>query len=350
MLAELVQHVIGVDPDRDWITLAVVDAQTTGVIVEGRFRATADGYADSIDFVDGRSTDTERAWAIEGTASYGRGLTMALTRRGEWVIEFDRPTRKTKDGAKSDALDAVRAARETLGRTRLSTPRAHDGVREAIRVHAVTRAGAVRARTSAINELKAMIVSADEELRGQLRGLRTRQQVAHCARFRDGTHATVERRSTRLTMRALARRIEHLNDEIDDHNEALKSLLEQAAPQLLAERGIGYITAAEFYLAWSHPGRCRSEAAFARLGGTSPVAATSGQNQTRHRLNRGGDRRLNRALYHVAITKRRCDAATQAYIDHRIAEGKTEREAIRCIKRFIARRVWRLLEHPPTTT
>lgn len=349
MLAELVQHVIGVDPDRDWITLAVVDARTTGVIAQGRFRATAGGYADAIDFVDGHSIDTERAWAVEGTASYGRGLTMALTRRGEWVIEFDRPTRKTKDGAKSDALDAVRAARETLGRTRLSTPRAHDGVREAIRVHAVTRAGAVRARTGAINELKAMIVSADEELRGPLRGLRTSHQVAHCARFRDGTQSTVERRGTRLAMRALARRIEHLNDEIDDHNKALKALLEQAAPQLLAERGIGYITAAEFYLAWSHPGRCRSEAAFARLGGTSPVEATSGQNQTRHRLNRGGDRRLNRALYHVAITKRRCDPATKVYIDHRVADGKTERDAIRCLKRYLARRIWRLLEHPPIT-
>ena len=107
---------------------------------------------------------------IEGSAGYGRGLSVALERHGEWVIEFDRPTRKTKDGAKSDALDAVRAAREMLGRKRLSVPRAHDGAREAIRVHAVTRAAAVRARTAAINELKAMIVTADESLRAQLRG------------------------------------------------------------------------------------------------------------------------------------------------------------------------------------
>ena len=112
-------------------------------------------------------------------------------------------------------------------------------------------------------------------------------------------------------MRALARRIEHLDAEVDDHDRALKHLLDEAAPQLLAERGIGYVTAAEFYIAWSHPGRCHSEAAFARLGGTSPVEATSGQNQTRHRLNRGGDRQLNRALYHVAITKQRCDPATK---------------------------------------
>jgi transposase len=349
MLAELVDHVIGVDPDRDWITLAVLEAHTAGVVAEGRFPATG-GYDDAIDFVDGHSMATERAWVIEGSAGYRRGLAAALARAGEWVIEFDRPTRKTKDGAKSDALDAVRAAREMLGRKRLSVPRAHDGVREAIRVHAVTRAAAVRARTGAINELKALIVTADEELRAQLRGLRTSQQVARCAQFRDRHRGGVEQRSTRLAMRALARRIELLDNEVQDHDRALKELLDQAAPQLIAERGIGYVTAAQFYVAWSHPGRCHSEAAFARLGGTSPVPATSGQNQTRHRLNRGGDRQLNRALYLVAVTKQRCDPATRGYITRRVAEGKTEREALRCIKRFLARRVWRLLEHPPITT
>jgi transposase len=350
MLAELVDHVVGVDPDRDWVTLAVLEAHTAGVIAEGRFPATRDGYDDAIDFVDGHSMATERAWVIEGSASYGRGLTVALARHGEWVIEFDRPVRKTKDGAKSDALDAIRAAREMLGRKRLSRPRAHDGVREAIRVRAVTRAGAVRARTGAINELKALIVTADEELRAQLRGLRTNQQVVRCLEFRDCHRASVHERSTRLAMRALARRIELLDGEIDEHDRALRDLLDQAAPQLVAERGIGHVTAAQFYLAWSHPGRCHSEAAFARLGGTSPVPATSGQNQSRHRLNRGGDRQLNRALYLVAVTKQRCDPATRDYVTRRVAQGKTEREAIRCIKRFIARRVWRLLEHPPTTT
>lgn len=350
MLAELVHHVIGVDPDRDWITLAVVDAHSSGVVAEGRFPATGDGYRDAVELVDGHSVDTERAWTIEGSAGYGRGLAVMLSHLGEWVIEFDRPTRKTKDGAKSDALDAIRAARETLGRERFSIPRAHDGLREAVRVHAVTRAAAVRARTGAINELKAIIVTADETIRSQLRGLRTNQQVATCARFRDRSTATIEQRCTRAVLRALARRVEHLDAEVDDHDRVLKELLDQAAPQLIAERGVGYVTAAQFYIAWSHPGRCHSEAAFARLGGTSPVEATSGQNQTRHRLNRGGDRQLNRALYHVAITRRRCDPATKAYIARRVAEGKTEREAVRCIKRFIARRVWRLLEHPPITT
>ena len=125
-------------------------------------------------------------------------------------------------------------------------------------------------------------------------------------------------------MRSLARRIQLLDTEIDEHDRALKQLLHDAAPQLIAERGIGYVTAAQFYIAWSHPGRCHSEAAFARLGGTSPVPTTFGQNQTRHRLNRGGDRQLNRALYLVAVTKQRCDPATRAYIARRTAEGKTD--------------------------
>ena len=349
MLAELVDHVVGVDPDRDWITLVVVDARSAGVVAEGRFPATKDGYDEAISFVDGHSVDSERAWVIEGSAGYGRGLAVAVGRHSEWVVEFDRPTRKAKDGAKSDAVDAVRAAREMLGRKRLSIPRADEGAREAIRVHAVTRAAAVRAGTGAINELKALIVTADESLRVQLRGLRTAGQVAACARFRDRSCASIHDRATRSSMRSLARRIQLLDTEVDEHDRSLKQLLDEAAPQLIAERGIGYVTAAQFFIAWSHPGRCHSEAAFARLGDTSPVPATCGQNQTRHRRNRGGDRQLNRALYLVAVTKQRCDPTTKAYIARRVTEGKTDREAIRCVKRFIARRVWRLLEHPPAT-
>ena len=123
-----------------------------------------------------------------------------------------------------------------------------------------------------------------------------------CATLRDHPSQAVELRCTHQAMRALARRIQHLDAEVDDHDRMLKQLLDQAAPQLVAERGIGYVTAADFYVAWSHRARCRSEAAFARLAGTAPIPATSGQNQTRHRLSRGGDRQLNRALYLVAVT------------------------------------------------
>ena len=348
MLAEMVDHVIGIDPDRDWITAAIVDAKTTGVVSSARFTADALGYDDAIAWADSNTVEGERAWAVEGTGSYDRGVTAALSHAGEWVVEFDRPRQKaSKDGAKSDELDAARAAREALGRSKVSSPRAHDGHREAIRVHTVARAGAVCSRTAAINELKALIVTAPDTLRSELRHMKTPSLVKKCAAFRNSPSRPLAQQCTRNTIRALARRIDYLSDEIAVHDTAIKTLIDQAAPQLLAETGIGYVTAAMFYIAWSHHRRCRNEAAYARLGGAAPIPATSGQNQTRHRLNPRGDRQLNSALYIVATTKLRCDPETRTYKAKRLAEGKTNREITRCLKRYIARRVWRLLEQQP---
>jgi transposase len=346
MLAEMVDHVIGIDPDRDWVTAAVVEADTAGVVATGRFPADAGGYREVVAWADGYSTGTERAWAIEGTASYGRGLTAALARCGEWVIEFDRAREKpARDGSKTDELDAIRAGRETLGRTKLATPRTHHGFREALRVHTVARDTAVQARTAAINELKAFVVTADDTLRAELRGLRTPALIKRCSGFRHSNNRSLDEQCTRAAMQAVARRITHLDGEIATHDQALTGLIDQAAPQLVAEVGIGPITAAAFYIAWSHPGRCRNEAAYARLAGVSPIPATSGQTQDRHRLNRHGDRQLNKALHQVAVTRLRCHPPTHAYKTRRSAEGKTDREIRRCLKRYIARRVFRLLEH-----
>ena len=282
MLADLVDHVIGIDPDKEWITAAIVEASTTRVIATARFPTNRDGYLNAIGWVDGHSNAGERAWAIEGSASFGRGLTAALSRVDEWVIEFDWARKKpTKDGAKSDELDAIQAAREVLGRAKLNTPRAHDGPREALRVHTVTRASAVRARTAAINELKALVITAPDDLRAELRNLTTRALVARCGAFRRSQHREQTLQCVLMSMRALAQRIQHLNTEIRDHDKTMISLLKEAAPQLLAERGIAHVTAATFYLAWSHPGRCPTEAAYARLAGAAPVPATSGSHVNR---------------------------------------------------------------------
>ena len=175
MLAELVDHVIGVDPDRDWITVAVIEARTSGAVATDRFPATS-GRLPRRRRVGRRPQrrQSERAWVIEGTAGYGRGLTMTLQHRGEWVIEFDRAERKAPRTAPSPtpSMPSALLVRRSDGLGSL-IPRAHAGMREAIRVHTVTRAAAVRARTAAINELKALIVTADESLRHELRGLRT---------------------------------------------------------------------------------------------------------------------------------------------------------------------------------
>lgn len=350
MLTDLVDHVIGVDPDRDRVTLAVIEAKTQGELGRAEFAATPAGYAEAIAWADQHAATRRRVWSVEGTGSYGSGLTQALGAAAEWVIEFDQPsTRPTKDGAKSDGLDAVRAAREVLGRRRWSTPRAR-GAREGLRALLVARSGAQLARTAAINELKALVLTAPLELREELRALTVIKLSARCARFRPDRNGDIELFGTKTAMRALAQRIQHLAAQASDLEEDMRELVEATAPQLLDEVGVGAILAAQVIVSWSHPGRCRNEAAFARLAGVAPVEATSGQTQDRHRLNRGGDRQLNRALHQAVGVRAQHDDATKVYIERRLAEGKTRREARRCLKRYLARRLYRLLENPPTTT
>jgi transposase len=345
MLAEAVDHVIGVDPDRDRLTIAVIDAVTTGVIAQVVVGADPGGYREALAFAAVHSSVGRRVWSIEGAGSYGAGLAMVAMEAGEWVVGFDRPDgRAAKDGAKSDALDAVRAARELLGRERWAQPRAR-GVREAVRALLGCRGSAQAARTAAINELKALVVTCEPELREQLRRLSVFRLVAAIEQLEPGLG--VERAGTICAMRCLARRIVVLRGEVRDLDRELGVLITAHAPQLLAEHGVGVVTAAQVLVSWSHPGRCRSEAAFARLAGVAPIEATSGQVQTRHRLSRGGDRALNRALHLVIVTRTRHHQATRAYIAQRVSEGKTPREARRCLKRYLARRLYRLLENPP---
>lgn len=343
MLADLVDHVIAIDPDRDRITAAVLHAKTTGVVVTQVFPATKGGYDDLVEFADEHTEASERAFVVEGTGSYGAGATRALESAGEWVLEFDRPARKRPGRAKSDVLDAVEIGREALGRDRLPEPRAA-GEREAIRVHHVARESAVRARTAAINALKALVVTAPEALRAELRGRRTPQLVERCAALRSAPTRSVDENATRAALREVARRILGLDTEVAAHEAALRPLLAAQAPQVLARHGVGNWAAAQLVISWSHPGRCRSEAAFANLGGAAPIEASSGQTK-RFRLNRGGDRQLNRAFHVIAMTRIRSCERTRSYVERRRAEGKSDREIRRCLKRYIAREMFRLLEN-----
>lgn len=349
MLAELVDYVVGVDPDRDRVTVAIVDAMTGGEIESAEFPTTAHGYAAAVSWADEHSSADSRVWAIEGTGSYGSGLTQTLVAEGEWVIEFDHPNSFAgTDRAKSDRLDALRAARETLGRKNWAQPRAR-GPREALRTLLTTRSGALKDRTRATNKLKALVLSAPVALRDDLAGLSTIGLIGTCARMRPAVANTQELAGTKTSMRALARRINMLSKEIDELTAAMEPLVEKLGPQLLDEIGIGHVLAAQILVSWSHPGRCRDAAAFCRLSGTAPIEATSGQNQTRHRLNRGGDRQLNRALHQIILVRTTHDQRTKDYYARREAEGKTRREARRCLKRYLARHLYRILETPPQT-
>lgn len=229
------------------------------------------------------------------------------------------------------------------GSSRSTARSARRGDREAVRVLLRTREGAVKARTQAISQLKALRVSAPEKLRAKLRSLSGRRLVRSCARLRVGASLPNEERMTAIALRSAARRIERLEAEIAELEAELWPLLRTVCPALLREPGVGLCSAAELVNAWSHPGRVRSEAAFAMLGGVAPIPASSGQT-VRHRLNRSGDRRLNRALHAIVNSRLQHHPETKAYAERRLAEGKTPREVKRCLKRFVARRMFRLLE------
>lgn len=342
MLAGAVDFVIGVDTHRDSHTAAALDAVSGGVIEHVTVPTDAFGYRRLLAFAEEHSPG-RRVWAIEGTGSYGSGLTTSLLEHGERVVEIDRPARPARrDGAKSDDLDAVRAAREALARPHLAAPRAR-GDREALRVLTTARQGAVVARTKAIGQLKALIVNAPQSLRDQLRGGTTDEQLQRCARLRTLPSHSIEHRATVRAIRGTARRALALEAEAAEYETELEELVIAICPVLLDQPGIGTITAAQFLISWSHAGRIRSQAAFASLAGAAPIPASSGST-TRYRLNRAGDRQLNRALHTVALTRLRIHEPTKAYAARRTQQGKTSREIKRCLKRAIAREVYRLMQ------
>jgi transposase len=346
MLADRVDHVIGVDTHKLSHTAAVVDpagGRTASVTVA----ADAFGYKRIYRFGCQQAAG-RRVWAIEGSGSFGSGLTTFLLEHGEWVVEVDRPARPARrNGAKTDELDAVRAAREALARDHLAQPRQR-GVREAMRVLLRTREGAVRARTRAICHLKALIATSPEQLRQHFRVLGDRDLVNRCARLRTGPSQPLEHRATVIALRATGRRVLALEAEANDLESQLEDLIAAHAPWLLDQPGVGPLTAAEILIAWSHPRRLRSDAAFAMLAGAAPIPASSGQT-VRHRLNRSGDRQLNRALHTIILSRLAHHPETRAYAARRQAEGKTPREIKRCLKRYLARRLFRLLEHHAPT-
>jgi transposase len=342
ILAEQVDHVIGGDTHRDSHSAAIVDAVTGGVLLARTEPADAFGYKRLLRFGKLHATG-RRVWAIESSGSYGSGLATFLLSHGEWVVEVERPVRPARrNGAKSDELDAIRAAHEALARDHLAQPRRR-GDREAVRVLLVTRRGAMHARTRAINHLKALLVTAREELRHQLRRQDTKDLVTRCARLRTLPSHSPEHRATVIALRHTARRILMLEAEANDLESEIEQLIKVNVPWLLDEVGVGPISAAQLFCSWSHPGRIRNDGAFAMLGGAAPIPASSGQT-VRYRLNRGDDRQLNCALHTIVLTRLQHDPATRAYAAKRAAEGKTPREIKRCLKRYAARHLFRLLE------
>jgi transposase len=346
MLAELVELVIGVDTHADTHTAALVAATNGALLATITVSADADGYAELVELAEQHGG--LRAWAVEGAGGYGAGLARHLGDAEEMVLELDRPARPARRGGrKSDVIDAERAARDALARTRLAAPKTGPE-RAALAALLTARRSAVAAATTAARQLRALVITAPESVRARFRGHTTGGMIEIAAKVRPGTAtADVEIFTVLTALRALARRIRALDTEARDHERALRAIVRSWRPDLLDLCGVGPIVAAVVLTAWSHPGRVRSDAAFAMLAGAAPIPASSGKT-VRHRLNRAGNRQLNRALHTVALSRLRHDPDTRAYAERRRAEGKTDREIKRCLKRYIARQLHRQLENTST--
>lgn len=283
-------------------------------------------------------------FAIEGTGSYGAGLTAFLAAAGCVVFECERPRRRDRRQGKSDLIDARAAAKRLLTGERLPRPRG-GGVRDDLRLLLIQRQGAVAARTDALNQLHGITVTLPEGLRCRLRGLE-RMRLAEAAvrlRPRQGESATQV-----AVLHGIGRRAQQLSSEIAAVDERLEQITAELVPDLRAECGVGPVCAAQLVVSSGDPSRMHSEASFAALAGTSPVDASSGL-QKRHRLNRGGDRQLNRALHIIALHRVRWHPETASYYQRLQNDGKTPREARRCVKRQLARYFHQRLQQTPLT-
>lgn len=344
MGAERCDVVIGVDTHKDMHVAVALDGLGRRIGDVGA-PATVCGYNKLLDWAEGLGTI--RGFAVEGCGSYGKGLVRHLVQRGVRVHEADRPARRGERRriGKTDLIDAEHAARLLLSAEPLAVAKTADGIVEMIRLVKVARDTAVKAQVQAMITLKSPLVTADDELRAELEPLPNLAMIEVCAGLEAGNLDTT-RAAMCHALSAIALRWLALHEEVKQHARSLRSLTERAAPQLLELCGIGFDTAAQMLIVFGDNGeRIRSESAFAKMCGACPIPASSGKTQ-RHRLSRGGDRQANAALHRVVVVRLRWHEPTRAYAVRRMAEGKTKKEVIRCLKRYVAREIFNALSSP----
>lgn len=338
----------GVDTHKDTHVAAVIDMAGRLLGID-TFPTTAVGYAALLAWV--QDFGTVLRIGVEGTSSYGSGLTRSLRRTGVAVVEVNRPNRQLRrQRGKSDAIDAEAAARSALAQDSERVPKSQDGTVEMLRLVRLQRRSAIDARTQAANQLHAVIASAPEAIRERFRD-RSIAVVVEQLRSTRAPRAQPARPGkaalehvTRVVLHGLAQRWSQLDGEIRALDRHLKRLVNECAPALLARPGIGPEVASTLLVAaGDNPERLRDECSFAALCGVAPLDASSGK-QRRHRLNRGGNRDANRALWVIAFVRWRMHDETKAYAARRLREGRTKLEILRCLKRYIAREVFKLLQ------
>jgi transposase len=350
--------ILGVDTHAEFHAAAVID-QLGGHLGDACFETTTAGFKALLAWAN--EFGPVQLAGVEGTGAYGAGLSRFLTAGGVRVVEVDRPDRKTRrDHGKSDSIDAYAAARAAASGRASGTPKARTGEVETLRVLRVARSGAVHTRAKALTQLKSLIVTAPDALRAQLRGLDGSRLVTTCARLQPAREATTTTPNTKrprrgrlvdptaATKRALAsiaQRIQQLDDEITELDDDIDTIITPLAPTLLSLLGVGPDVAGQLLVtAGDNPDRISTEAAFAHLCGVAPIPANSGKHQTSFRLNRGGNRAANAALYRIVICRLRWDPATRHYLERRTKEGKSKRHIIRCLKRYVAREVYTAIQ------
>ncbi len=327
----------GVDTHLDVHVAAALDS-IGGLLGVESFPTTASGYSDLLGWLAGFGP-VERV-GIEGTGSYGAGLARHLHAAGVAVVEVNRSDRQARrQQGKSDPLDAVSAARAAQSGKATGTSKGRDGMVEAIRTLMVARRSARRHSTATINQIRALVSTAPDDLRARFAHHTTISLVKETAAMRPRAGDTVGY-AARIALRELGRRAVYLADEIDRLDALIAPLLTARAPALLALPGVGPDTAAILLIAaGDHPDRLRSEAAWAHLCGSAPIPASSGK-ITRQRLNRAGDRQANHALWRIVLSRMSFEPRTRAYVERRTEEGLTKLEIIRCLKRYVAREVY----------
>jgi len=321
--------IVGVDTHADTHTAAVID--TAGRLLGHRqFDAHPAGYRQLLSWLEPHGHLLKVG--VEGTGSYGAGLTRFLTAQQIPVLEVNRTDRSTRRRhGKSDPIDAEAAARAVLAGTAAGIPKAGTGPVEAIRAIRIARRSAIKARTSALNALLALVTTAPAPLRCQLTGLRADHLARAAAQLRPNCDLTDCTTATKIAMRRLGIRCRQLSDEIAQADQDLRTLTAATAPDLLDQFGVGPHTAAQLLItAGDNPDRLHTEASFAALCGTSPIPASSGKTN-RHRLNRGGDRSANHALHTIVLVRMRHHQPTREYVARRRAEGLSTKETMRCL-------------------
>src|SRR5665213_2905091 len=335
----------GIDTHKDTHVVAVIDS-IGRLIATAAFLTTMRGYHELYEWLvhHGRVSVV----GIEGTGSYGAGIAALLAGHGLDIVEVNRPDRQLRRRhGKTDTIDAEAAARSALNGHARGAAKSHDGIVESIRLHRVTLTTLRKSRTALINTLRSMLVTAPPKIRDELESLTPVALFARCARLRiDAVPSADPEHAVKQAMRTLARQIRALDSELGQLRAGLTKLAESANPELMSAHGVGVDSASALLVtAGDNPERMRSESAFASLCGASPIEASSGKT-IRHRLNRGGDRQANSALWRIAMIRLNTDPKTQAYAHRRRTEGKTDREILRCLKRHIAREIYRLLTQP----